>query len=346
MGVSIIGTVGVPANYGGFESLVENLLPFDKDVLIYCSSKAYDKKQVKYKGAKLCYIPLNANGVQSVLYDTLSLLHSFLFTRNDLLILGVSGAIFLPVIRLFSKRKIITNIDGLEWKRDKWGTLARKFLKFSEKVAVNYSHVVIADNKGIADHVADEYSVKAEVIAYGGDHALLNKKLPKVKSNALALCRIEPENNVEMILEAFAQLPEKEITFIGNWERSEFGRKLKRQYQKYSNISITDPIYDLDELFDIRAKCDVYIHGHSAGGTNPSLVEMMFFEKTIFCFDCIYNRSTTEDKALFFSSASDIIHMLRKTEYDPSQVGLALFGIADRKYRWKYIKARYLALFS
>nr|WP_279615174.1 DUF1972 domain-containing protein [Pseudoalteromonas spiralis] len=127
---SIIGTVGVPACYGGFETLVENLL--DKNspdkLIVYCSSKSYDVRFKTYKNAELVYIPLNANGVQSIPYDIFSLFHAAFVKKSDnLLILGVSGAISLPFIRFFSKAKIVTNIDGLEWKRDKWNTWAKRF---------------------------------------------------------------------------------------------------------------------------------------------------------------------------------------------------------------------------
>ena len=144
--ISVIGTVGVPACYGGFESLVENLLPSRKIDLIYCTRKAYENELSEYKGSRLKYWSLDANGVQSIPYDVISIVHSLLFTKNDLLVLGVSGAIAIPFFKLFSKRKVVTNIDGLEWKRAKWGKTAKWFLKFSEKVAVKFSDKVIADN--------------------------------------------------------------------------------------------------------------------------------------------------------------------------------------------------------
>jgi len=302
MNIKIIGTVGVPACYGGFETLVENLLDEkdEKNVTVYCSSKSYKEQPNTYKNANLKYIPLNANGVQSIPYDIWSLLHATITSKADnILILGVSGAICLPFIRLFSKSNIVTNIDGLEWKRNKWNTWAKRFLKFSEKVAVKYSDVIVADNKGIADYVTQEYGIASKVIAYGGDHAIIKELSISDNDYALALCRIEPENNVELILESFSKT-NKPLKFIGNWDNSDFGRLMKSKYQQYRNIEIVDPIYDVNTLFEIRRQCSFYVHGHSAGGTNPSLVEMMHFGKTIFAFDCNYNRASTEDTAQFF----------------------------------------------
>lgn len=347
--ISIIGTVGVPACYGGFETLVENLLSENEDeneknIAIYCSSKSYSKKETEYKNAELIYIPLNANGIQSIPYDIWSMLHAvFVKKSNNLLILGVSGALCLPLIRLFSKARIVTNIDGLEWKRDKWNIWAKRFLKFSEKIAVKYSDIVVADNKGIADHVQREYGVDSAVIAYGGDHAIVKNLTISDEGYALALCRIEPENNVELILESFSKTS-KGLKFIGNWGSSEFGSLMKEKYQKYSNIEIIDPIYDIDLLFEIRQKCSFYVHGHSAGGTNPSLVEMMHFGKIIFAYDCNYNRASTEDSAQFFENTNDLVQLINS----PVKCENAdrMREIAERRYTWKIVKQQYFDLFK
>lgn len=342
--IAIIGTVGVPACYGGFETLVENLLNEDDEkVTVYCSSKSYDEQLKTYKNADLTYIPLNANGVQSIPYDMYALFHAAFIKRADnILLLGVSGALFLPIIRLFSKTKIVTNIDGLEWKRDKWNVWAKRFLKLSEKIAVKYSDIVVADNKGIADYVKQEYDIDAEVIAYGGDHAVVKDLSIADDGYALALCRIEPENNVELILEAFSQT-KKNLKFVGNWQNSEFGISMKAKYQTFDNIDIVDPIYDIDKLFNIRQKCSFYVHGHSAGGTNPSLVEMMHFGKPIFAFDCNYNRATTEDKAQFFDSDAILVKLINV----PTLVGNGenMKAIAERRYTWKIVKQQYFNLF-
>lgn len=345
MAVSVVGTVGVPACYGGFESLVENLIPSEKIDLIYCTRKAYAQELGEYKGCKLKYWSLDANGVQSIPYDVLSIFHSLLFTKNDLLVLGVSGAIAIPFFKLLSNRKVVTNIDGLEWKRAKWGKAAKWFLKFSEKVAVKYSDTVIADNAAIAEHVAHAYNKQAAVIAYGGDHAVTATIAGEKSDFAMALCRIEPENNVQMILETFSQLPTRKLKFIGNWDNSEFGQDLKKRYNSFENIEIIDPIYDLAELFKLRSKAHAYIHGHSAGGTNPSLVEMMFFKLPIYCFDCNYNRASTENKAAYFSSSDNLIQQL-EMDANNAKNSAHMLEIAKRRYTWVIVKQQYEDLFN
>lgn len=344
--LAIIGTVGVPACYGGFETLVENLLDENdpnRNITVYCSSKSYDTKSKYHKNAKLVYLPFKANGAQSILYDISSLVHALFSRPSSVLILGVSGCIFLPFFKLFSKSTIVTNIDGLEWRRDKWGKWVKRFLKFSEKLAVKYSDVVISDNQAIADYVHNEYNVQSTVIAYGGDHAVIDNLSLDDHGYALALCRIEPENNVELILEAFSN-SDKPLKFIGNWNNSDFGLTMKARYQTFDNIDILDPIYDLTTLFNIRQKCSFYVHGHSAGGTNPSLVEMMHFGKSILAFDCTYNRASTEGKALFFSSSHNLERLIEKSASCDN--GDDMKEIAVRRYTWRIVKQQYFDLFN
>ena len=218
-----------------------------------------------------------------------------------------------------------------------------KALKFSEKIAVRYSDVVVADNKSIADYVIEEYGIEAEVIAYGGDHAVIADLKLSDEGYALALCRIEPENNVEMILESFSKT-NKKLMFIGNWNNSDFGREMKAKYQDYENIDIVAPVYELDKLFELRQQCSFYVHGHSAGGTNPSLVEMMHFKKNIIAFDCNYNRASTENKAEFFLNTEKLAELVETSEVINN--GSTMQEIAERRYTWAIVKEQYFSLFN
>ncbi|MDE6695722.1 MAG: DUF1972 domain-containing protein [Muribaculaceae bacterium] len=359
MKVAIIGTVGVPANYGGFETLVEQLVRHNhSDNLqysVYCSKKSYTDQRWVYHGAKTEYVGLNANGIQSIPYDILSLIRA---SRGSdaILVLGVSGCAFLPVFRLFSKKKLIINIDGLEHRRDKWNKWIRRFLKFSERQAVKYADVIITDNQGITDYVRNEYGKPSELIAYGGDHVLtkvdsdltekvlLEYALEK-NGYALGICRIEPENNVHTILEAFEKSRRK-IVFIGNWQKSDYGRSLAEKYCGSEYVKITQAVYDLKVLNVIRSNCSLYLHGHSAGGTNPSLVEAMFFEKPILAFDCVYNRETTDNKADYFSSVDDIVDTLEKDLANFEDNARSMRIIAETRYRWATIARQYENLYN
>lgn len=353
--IAILGTVGVPANYGGFETLAENLVRYHDEnslpasLTVYCSSKSYPEKTPAYLSAQLKYVPLNANGAQSIPYDIVSLFSAA--WRNDvILLLGVSGAIALPLIRLFSSARIVTNIDGIEWRREKWQGFAKKFLRFSEKMAVRYSHEIIADNGAIAEYVQQTYAVHSHVIAYGGDHALSvsgasvdEYKLPD--DYAFAVCRIEPENNVHMVVEAFAQLPEHALVMVGNWDNSEYGRDLRTRYADKSNLYLLDPIYDLGKLHTLRKQAKLYVHGHSAGGTNPSLVEAMHFGRPVLAFDCNFNRHSTEDKALYFKDSSSLQSLIMQLQSDTANTfGKAMLEIAQRRYTWDIVAKQYFSL--
>jgi glycosyltransferase involved in cell wall biosynthesis len=276
-----------------------------------------------------------------------------MWSRNDvILVLGVSGAIALPLVRLVSQVRIITNIDGIEWRREKWQGLAKRFLHFSEKMAVRFSHEVIADNGAIAEYVKQAYGVDSHVIAYGGDHAVAVEGaaadeygLPE--SYAFSVCRIEPENNVHLVLEAFSQLETYPLVVVGNWNNSDYGRTLREQYGSCGNLFLLDPIYELGKLKTLRSRASLYIHGHSAGGTNPSLVEAMHFGKAVLAFDCNYNRSTTEERALFFRNGDELVRLINTLEADEFQrVGGNMLEIAKRRYTWRVVAQQYFELLN
>lgn len=353
--IAVIGIQGVPANYGGFESLVENIIGVDKSedirYTVFCSSKDMGERMPSYKGARLKYVPFHANGLQSVPYDIVSMMRA-IRGYDTVLILGVSGCIFLPVLRLFSRSKLVVNIDGLEHRRDKWGKTARAFLKYSEKIAVKYADVIIADNKGIQDYVKEEYGKDSELIAYGGDHVIrelspsfeqevLDKYSLQSDDYAITVCRIEPENNCHKTLEAFSRT-DKKLMFIGNWNRSEYGQNLKEKYSKFPNIIIQDPIYDIDILYALRKNAGMYIHGHSAGGTNPSLVEAMFFGCPILCYDVVYNRASTKEKAYYWADVEELVGLLQRKDL----CGEIMRTIAQKEYTWKTITSQYEALYG
>ncbi len=362
--IAVIGSVGIPANYGGFETFVEYFtkeLSLKYDITVYCSKHSYAKheRKEKHNSSRLVYLPLNANGIQSIFYDFISMCHA-LFYADTLLILGVSGCIFLPFIKLFCwRKKIITNIDGLEWRRNKWSNKIKKFLKFSEKMAVKFSNIVIADNKVIGNYVVEEYKKNCVIIEYGGDHnqiiSLSNEdncklidfeKYPFLKSKySFAVCRIEPENNLHVVLEAFAKMPKQVLAIVGNWNNSEYGRDLLEKYKSYSNIYLYPPTYDKIELNILTSNCYIYVHGHSAGGTNPSLVEAMNLNIPILAYDVNFNRETTSNNALFFSESNDIIEYYNNLKQDQlALIAERLYDVALKRYSWSIICQKYMKL--
>ena len=354
MTVSIIGTAGIPAKYGGFETLAENLVKNKTENIeytVFCSSKLYREKPESYLNARLCFVNIKANGIGSVFYDLVCMLSSLRY--DIMLILGVSGSLFLPFIRLLYHGKIITNIDGIEWKRVKWNKLAKFVLHISEKFAVRFSDKIIGDNQGIIEYIEEAYKREAVLIEYGGDHVKkseINKK--EVfdfcqKPYAISVCRVEPENNLQLILEAFSWQTKIFLVIVGNWKNSNYGLSLLRKYENFQHIHLLDSIYDSDKINSLRSQAFVYVHGHSAGGTNPSLVEAMFLELPILAFDCVYNRYTTENKCVYWSNSDELYkYITQHEESELDNIKKTMKLIADRKYRWSIIVSKYEVLFK
>lgn len=354
--ISIIGTNGLPANYGGWETLVDHLtrhLNQEFDITVYCSTDSYEEQLDAVNGVKLEYINLKANGWQSIPYDIVSIFRSI--KQDDLLlILGVSGCIALPLLRLFGKKAIVVNIDGLEWKRAKWNWFIKKFLKLSEAVAVKYADCIVSDNKVIQDYVMSEYNTRSELISYGADHAQpvsltkeITEQYPFLNSEyAFKVCRIEPENNLDMILEAYVAVPNMNLVMVGNWSKSQYGEDLKKKYSEYSNLFLLDPIYDQNILNQLRSNCLVYIHGHSAGGTNPSLVEAMHLGLPIISYDVAFNKETTHYKAVYFHTSTDLKNILNNIkDLDLTALGLDMKKLAASHYTWPVVSQKYKELF-
>jgi len=354
--VAIIGTNGLPGRYGGWDQLLNHLtinLREKYSFIVYTSSYDAVKGLKEYNGAKLKIVPLKANGMQSVFYDAISLFHAAIY-YDVLLVLGTSGCIFLPFIRLF-KKKIILNPDGQEWLRGKWSKPVKMFLAISEKFAIKFSDIIIADNRKIQEYITETYNKESVLIEYGGDNASyvpmsqdsMNKYSIEPNNYAFKVCRIEPENNIGLILETFKEIKTK-LVLVGNWDFSKYGRNLRLKYSKYQNLKLLDPIYEQNYLDELRSNCGVYIHGHSVGGTNPSLVEAMYLGLFCVVFNVKYNVETTENSAVYFNTVSelrDVIQRFETNKIDISSYRAKMKEIANRRYIWAEIVSKYAKLF-
>lgn len=353
--VAIIGTVGVPANYGGYETMVDNMLEYTPENIkytVYCSRLAYKKRPEQYKEAKLKYFPFKANGFQAMIYDALCTVDAW-FHSDTILSLGNSGTFVYPILRIFGKRRIIHNYDGFEANRDKWNPFVKWLITAIQHLAAKYSEVHIADNDAIVPLLKERCGVGSIVIEYGGDgafpvidnHHLKNVYGLESNSYYFNVARIEPENNIHLMLEAFASMPDKQLVLVGNWHKNEYGKGLLKQYVDCKNIKMLTPIYEPKEINLLRSNCKLYIHPHSVGGTNPSLVEAMFLGLPIIAFDVVYNRATTEEKALYFKDAKSLADMIVNKEPQFTQVAKDMKEIADRRYRWEVIAKKYSELY-
>ncbi len=356
--IGIIGTNGLPGKYGGWDQLVyhtTNNLKEDFSFTVYTSYSTADPNLKEYNKAKLKIIKFKANGIQSIPYDIVSMIHA-IFHCDVLFICGTSGCLFLPIVRLFGK-KIVLNPDGQEWKRKKWSKSIQLFLKLSERFGIQFATTVVADNVKIQEYICSEYKKKSELIEYGGDQVI---KVPLSDATAkkydivngkycFKVCRIEPENNIHTILDAFDKNGKIDLVLIGNWDFSEYGKSLRIKYANSNNLKLLNPIYEQITLDELRSNCGLYIHGHSVGGTNPSLVEAMNLGLCVVAFDVDYNRETTENKALYFSNQNglvDILEQFEKDKIDVAKYQNELKLIAERRYKWSIITDKYANVFK
>jgi len=352
--IAIIGTQGLPNKYGGFETLVEYLTKYlsnEFEITVFCSSKIYKNKLNTYNNSKLKYLPFNANGWESLLYDSISIFLSLKYDK--ILLLGSNGSFVMPLIKI-NKNKFLLNIGGIDWERSKWNKFNQKLIKYLNSLAVRNSRVIISDNKGIQEFILAEYNRESILIEYGGDQV---KKIIPSESDmvkypflkgafAFSVARIQQDNNIDMILDAFISDTSLSIVFVGNWANSKYGKETKYKYQGYKNIILLDAIYDQRKLDTLRSNCSIYIHGHSAGGTNPSLVEAMNLGLPICAFSSVFNKYTTENMALYFNSAKEletIISTIKNAKLE--SIGKKMNEIADRRYKWSIIAEKYSQLF-
>ena len=350
--VSLIGTNGLPAKYGGFETLTEYIainLNKDYDLYCYCSKTPKINRLNKIYNTNLIYIPFKANGWQSMVYDAIAILHSLLYF-DVLIILGFSGVFAFPFKFIF-KKKVIFNIGGIEWQKvrgSKRIAIIEIFVKkLFEKICVYCSDIVIVDNQVLFDYVKNKYNIIPVLAEYGGDHAVIEKKSSKfneiypflINDYDLTISRAQEDMNIHLVIDAYRHLPNKNIVIISNWNTSKYGIDLKKKYfKKYKNIILLDAIYDLNILNLIRSNCFIYIHTHSLCGTAPSLTEAMSLEIPVICFDVPTNRSTTEDKSYYFNNVDELVKIIKNLTN--SQINILkndMSEIAKRRYTWSRI---------
>ncbi len=355
MRLAIVGIRGLPNTYGGFETLAENLvehLSAEFQFTVYCSSKDMDSRLSSYKGAALKYIPVTSHGGLGMVYDSLALADA-VRNHDKVLFLGFGAGFIMPLLKQYRSR-IILNFGGLDWKRNKWSPFARKVIRTAERFLVRNSGTVIADNEGIRQYIKETYGIETPLIAYGGDQAAPQAisagavaKYPFLSgSYAFSVARIQPDNNIDMILDAFSAQDELPLVMVGNWDNSAYGKQTREKYSNRRNLILLDAIYDRTELDLLRSNCTLYVHGHSAGGTNPALAEAMYLGLPVFAYASGYNEYTTEEHALFFTDAAELTRLV--TNYrsvDLKGIGDKLKAVAERLYRWKHVAAEYRTIF-
>lgn len=323
MKIGIIGTRGIPNHYGGFEQFAEYLATYLADekceVYVYNSSDHPYQEKI-FKGVHIvhCNDPEKKMGtIGQFLYDLNCILDTRKRDLDIILQLGYTSSSIWSF--LFPKRPlIITNMDGLEWKRSKYTFFVRKFLNYAERLAIKHSDYLISDSEGIKIYIDDKYKKDSKFIAYGSnvvstvDETLLEKfNLKKLKFHML-IARIEPENNIETILDGVILSKIKTpFLVIGDYTKNSFGKRIKEKYEDYKHIIFLGSIYNREELNCLRHCCNLYFHGHSVGGTNPSLLEAMGSGNLIIAHNNIFNKAVLKEDGFYFYSPEDVSFYLK-----------------------------------
>lgn len=341
--VCLIGIKGLPSRYGGFETFAENLVLGTKDRIHWTVYGEEMDPDFSFKNNfNSITVPLKANGFESIFHDAYALVHAIFWEKPDkILILGYSGSWILPLIKPFTKIGILINIDGLEWRRNKYNVFTRKLLYLLEQFAISFSSKVIIDNSALLKHINYHFHDKVITIEYGGDHPFCLKEKDSVSEYYYAISRIEPENNVKIILQAFENV-DANLIYVGNWSHSKYSRKLFNEYSRFPNIKLLGPEYDKEVLTKLRINGNTYVHGHSVGGTNPSLVEAIHCNRSFICFDCDYNRVTMDSNGNYFSSLSSLKEIIVNKKLAILEEDV----LKDLRFRysWKRIINNYLEL--
>ncbi len=366
--ISFIGSHGIPANHGGFETFVEKASiglqeneNFEVTVICEQAHKKLFNNKKEYNGVRLAYSWFNKTRTPNLYYLS-SILLSIRYA-DVIYACGEAGAFSIWISKMFGV-KYVSNPDGLGWERDKYNWLFKKLLYVLAKVNYSASSYVVCDSEMIKTHLQRIFKKRdrLHVIEYGadqnefinGDSEIANKTLEKygLKSNQyhLVVSRLEPENNVHIIIDGYTMSPRQmPLAIIGRVQDTDYCKSLADRAN--TNLIFLGGVYDPEELKMLRAKATSYFHGHKVGGTNPSLLEAMAAANLCVCHDNEFNREVTSENALFFSDEKDVERHLNYLECEDSreqvkQMKETVLEKATNYYSWEKICNRYAEFFQ
>jgi len=361
MKIAIAGTRGIPNNYGGFEQCAEFLSVLlnqrGHDVTVY-STHYHPFQEKKFEGVTIrhCYNPENRIGTPgNFIYDYLCMKDAVKNNFDVLLVLGYTTAsVFYPFMN-FRKTALVTHMDGLEWKRDKWNPVVKKMAKYFEKLGAIHSQHLVSDNEKIREYILKTYNRDSDFIAYGcmpfesPDEGILKEYNVEKGAYGILIARMEAENNIEMILKGFVNSNQDcKLLVVGN-PVTKYGIRMKETYRTDSRVIFTGGIYNLNHLNNLRYYSKFYFHGHSVGGTNPSLLEAMASSAFIIAHGNEFNKAILGDDALYFNNHGSLSKLLNDYIYahDLSERAIAMnLEKVKNIYNWEHITNSYENLFK
>ena len=351
--VSLLGSHGIPPSYGAFEETAHHLSNYlsKKKIVTYvaCNNNLKNNpNNINYdnKFIKLVYSPKKP-GYGIIIFDLLSMIKCYLKGSRIFVFFGYEISWSYPIFRLIGV-KFITNVDGIEWRRAKWSGYIKQYFKFCELCAVKFSNELVYDSEGIKRYYHIIHKKKGNLIFYGSNLPNIKGKTfnlnfvdkytinDDLKNYFVVVMRLEPENNIEVIVKAFNRSKtKKKLLIIG--PSTNFFDQYCLKFCDQKKIIYLGSIYDRELLNHIRTNSFCYIHGHSVGGTNPTLVEAISLNNKIICFNSIFNREVCKLNAKYFNNENDLIKLI-ENEIVGNEFKL------DERYNWDYVSKKYYDL--
>lgn len=312
LNIALIGTRGIPANYGGFETCVEEigkrLAQKGHQVSVYCRKSYYELDDEMYYGMRRVCLPnLAQKSLDTMSHTCISALHS-LFNKYDVhMVFNAANSLFIMPLRLFGK-KIAINTDGLEWKRSKWGFWGRSFYKISEKISCLIANRIVTDSKGMKNYYQKRYNTGSTEIAYGApiqysEHPEHLRDMGlEPREYFLQITRFEPENHPLLTIKAFKRLnSDKKLVLVGG---NPYPNDYTKEIEKSATEKVLLPgyIYEPEVLQELWCNCFAYIHGNSVGGTNPALLQTMASGCFTISINIQFNKDVLYDCGIYYKN--------------------------------------------
>ncbi|MCL3861287.1 DUF1972 domain-containing protein [Actinotalea sp. K2] len=356
MRIALVGTRGVPARYGGFETCVEEvgrrLVARGHTVVVYCRADPDERtRATEHLGMELVHLPaLRTRTLETLSHTGLSVGHLLGHRVDAAFVFNAANAPWLPVLRA-ARIPVATHVDGLEWKRAKWGRTGRRYYRTAESLAVRWSDALIADAQGISDYYDAEFGVPSELISYGAPIiARRSQRLVELGLEPdqyhLVVARLEPENHVDVVVRGYrdsrATLP---LVVVGSAPYADAYISRVRSLAD-DRVRFLGAVWDQEVLDHLYANARTYLHGHSVGGTNPSLLRAIGAGTATVAFDVSFNREVLGEHGWYFSGAQDVARLVEQAEADGA--GCRARGDALREraldYDWDSVSDGYEAL--
>ena len=356
MQINILGTRGIPAAHGGFETFTARLAPYLRDrghtITVYCQCEDLGPKtkwEDEWHGIRRVHVRPARRGPAGTMEFDLACVRDVLTRPGVDLVLGYNTAIFNTLERL-KGRRVVMNMDGIEWKRAKWGTAAKVWFWLNEILGANLCHTAIADHPEIAHHVSKRCFKTPVMIPYGSDPIL---EAPEHRVSSLGLtpdnylisiARIEPENSILELVKAFSDLEtDAKLIVLGNIQDN-VPYHVAVKAAASSNVIFSGGIYDPKTVAALRYHARAYLHGHQVGGTNPSLVEALGAGNAVLAHDNRFNRWTAGEGQFFFSSIEEAHALMRDILNDTPTIDAARSAARTRHneaFQWDAILKAY-----